>query len=249
MTKIFSQILANLPYGVTNSILDFVQEKLIENWDERLLGLRELPIKSVIDLGANKGQSSQKFSSIFPSAKIYAFEPTEGAYQKLSKLAQKNPLIIPFNLALGDEEKEIEFYEHLCYSQSSSILKNTKFHEADNPIVKEQKLVRIQQLTLDQVISSLPSPLEPDILVKIDVQGYEDRVIKGGIEVLKKAKVCIAEISVDVYYEEQASFEKIFDLLRQLGYSYFGNLDQVISKTGKIQYLDAIWLKRDILQN
>jgi|LakMenEpi03Aug12_release.lakeMendotaPanAssembly.Ray.scaffolds.fasta_scaffold246066_3 FkbM family methyltransferase len=247
MKKILSQILTHLPYGVTNNILDLIQEKFVENWDERLLGLRELPIKSVIDIGANKGQSSQKFPSIFPSAKIYAFEPTEVAYQKLSKLAQKNPSIIPYNLALGDEEKEVEFYQHLYYSQSSSILKNTNFHEANNPITKDQKLVKIQQLTLDQVILSLPIPLEQDILIKIDVQGYEDRVIKGGIEVLKKAKVCISEISADIYYEDQASFEKIFDLLKPLGYSYFGNLDQVVAKTGKLQYIDAIWIKRDVV--
>lgn len=44
-------------------------------------------------------------------------------------------------------------------------------------------------------MNNLSAFIKPEILIKLDVQGYEDRVIKGGIVLLKKAKACIAEIT------------------------------------------------------
>lgn len=49
--------------------------------------------------------------------------------------------------------------------------------------------------TSDKWMNNLSAYIKPEILIKLDVQRYEDRVIKGGEVLLKKAKACIAEIT------------------------------------------------------
>jgi len=41
------------------------------------------PIKTVLDIGANVGESIERFRRIWPEAKIYSFEPRAVAFEKL----------------------------------------------------------------------------------------------------------------------------------------------------------------------
>ncbi len=77
----------------------------------------------------------------------------------------------------------------------------------------------------------------------MDVQGYEDRVIRGGIETFRKAKACITEINLDVLYDNQARFKDIFVLLDDLGYRYTGNCKQRYASDGHVIWLDALFIK------
>jgi len=52
---------------------DFVRSKNSPN--QTLLGLKYLPIRTVIDVGANIGQFGDYILQFFPSATIYSFEP------------------------------------------------------------------------------------------------------------------------------------------------------------------------------
>lgn len=49
--------------------------KLSNNPEFNLLGLRNLSIKTIIDVGANEGQFARKILRFFPDADIYCFEP------------------------------------------------------------------------------------------------------------------------------------------------------------------------------
>ncbi|MFM7189370.1 MAG: FkbM family methyltransferase [Microcystaceae cyanobacterium] len=198
-------------YAFSTSFFNFIGHLLTPDWDKRLLGLRSLPIKTVIDIGANEGQFSQKLQHYFPQASFYAFEPLPLPYQKLSHWAKKSPQqILTFNLALGEKEEVIEMNNHLYFHPSSSILPTTALCEAAFPMVKKQEKITIQQSTLDQQIVGLNHCLKADILLKLDVQGYEDRVIQGGQATFKQARACIIEVSLDRLYENQAQFRDIF---------------------------------------
>jgi len=51
----------------------------------------------------------------------------------------------------------------------------------------------------------------------MDVQGYEDRVIRGGAKVFASARACLLEINLDALYERQASFNEPLLLLNHHG--------------------------------
>jgi len=209
-----------------------------------LLGLRNLPIKTIIDVGANEGQFARMILDIFPEAQIYCFEPQPQPFEKLSKWAEsQNERFKVFNIALGNSKGEVEMFTHLEHSPSSSLLKSTDICERLYPITQKQTSIPVKLTTLDETITILPEPLIPEILIKLDVQGYEDRVIKGGVEIFKKAKACILEVCLDKLYEGQADFKKLCVMLYDLGFRYAGNLEQVYASDGHVIYIGAVFVK------
>lgn len=232
-------------YKISNRFFNLVGHFLVKEWNPKLLGLSQLPIRSIIDVGANDGQFSRKILRIFPQASIYSFEPLPDPFKKLEQWGKQQDRITVFNLALGDSSQTIEINNHLYFNQSSSILQTTQLCERIYPMVKKQQTLLVRQSTLDQEISSLMTPLSHDILIKLDVQGYEDRVIRGGMETFKQARACIVEISLDILYQKQADFKDVFWLIDQLGYRYAGNLDQVQGKDGHVRYFNAVFIKNN----
>ena len=212
-----------------------------------LLGLRNLPIKTVIDVGANTGQFAKMISSVFPKAHIYCFEPLPEPFTKLKKWTEKNTGgrggCTVFNVALGQNEGEVEMLAHLDHSPSSSLLETTEVCETIYPFTQKQAKVKVKLTTLDKVSSQYINSFTSDTLIKLDVQGYEDRVIRGGTETFRKARACILEINLDSLYENQANFKEILSLLYELGYRYAGNLDQSYADDGHVIFIDALFLK------
>jgi len=131
---------------------------------------------------------------------------------------------------------------HAEHSPSSSLLRSTAACETLYPFTRNQVAVSVPMTTLDRVFGH-PPPLWPDTLIKLDVQGYEDRVISGGPETFRNARACLVEVSLDVLYEKQAAFKDIVLLLDNLGYRYAGNMEQICAKDGHVIYLDALFVK------
>ncbi len=97
---------------------------------------------------------------------------------------------------------------------------------------------------LDGVLTGVE--MDPDVLLKLDVQGFEDRVLDGAPRVLAKSQVVITEVSFEPLYHDQASFEDIYDRLRQAGFVLHGAWSQLLHPTdGRILQADAIFLRSD----
>ena len=209
-----------------------------------LLGLRNIPIRTVIDVGANEGQFARMIEKVFQEAKIYSFEPLPEAYKELEKWSKiKDGKVEAFNLALGDSNGEVEMFYHTEHSPSSSILKTTEVCEKYYPFTKNQQTIKVKMTTLDKAIDELDISLIPEVLIKLDVQGYENRVIKGGRETFKMAKACILEVCLDKLYEDQAEFKEITELLYDMGFKYAGNLNQTYAYDGHVIFIDAVFVK------
>jgi len=222
--------------------LDLV--RINKNQTKALCGLGALPIKTIIDVGANTGQFARHITKIFKDAHIYCFEPLKESFETLEMWAESQKgRVSTFNMAVGDEMGEIDMFHHIEHCPSSSILPSTKICEDHYPITRKQRPLKIQLTTLDQALSKAGTTLDLDILVKFDVQGYEDRAIRGGREILNKATACIAEIALDKLYQGQADFKDLVIMLDEMGFRYAGNLDQVYARDGHVIYLDAIFIK------
>jgi len=210
-----------------------------------LLGLRDFDIKTIIDVGANRGQFARMLLNVFPEAHIYCFEPLPELFRQLSRWSeeQRNGKVTVYNLALGNKEGFLRMFRHIEHNSSSSFLKTTKLCESLYPFSQKQDSITVKLTTLDNWLKSLPSPPMPKILLKVDVQGYEDKVVQGGRETFSKAEACILEVSLDKLYEDQATFRDISLLLYDLGYHYVGNLDQSYADDGHVIFIDAVFVK------
>jgi FkbM family methyltransferase len=210
-----------------------------------LLGLKDRPINSVIDVGANVGQFAHRARQLFPNAALFCFEPQPDVCRELRKWAQdQGAPVTVFELALGDSPGFVTMLAHVEHTPSSSLLETTQLNSHLYPQTQQQREIRVAVSTLDAAMAPHFAELANDVLVKIDVQGYEDRVIAGAEQVLCRASACIVEVNVDSLYVGQPTFERIASQLNSVGLSYAGNLEQVYGPDGHVAFLDALFVRR-----
>lgn len=199
-------------------------------------------IETILDIGANTGQLAITLRCAFPNAQIYSFEPLPNCYAQLVENMRRFKNFQAFNIALGETSGTIEFEENE-FSASSSILKISDEHTKNFPFTEKTKKVQVDVKTLDSLSENVA--LNGNMLVKMDVQGYESFVIAGGKQVLKKAKIIITETSVETLYENQKLFSDIYQQLTNLGFEYKGSFDQLKSPIdGRILQQDALFVKK-----
>jgi FkbM family methyltransferase len=138
----------------------------------------------VFDVGANVGKYSAEIFKANPTAVIYAFEPHPKTFQTLTA-GIRHANFHPNNFALGDENGTLPLYDYADRDGSShaSLFKDVieKIHEA--------KSVRhdVQVTTLHSFIEG--HGIGVIDLLKIDTEGNELNVLKGGLEYLRSGKV------------------------------------------------------------
>jgi FkbM family methyltransferase len=203
--------------------------------------LQDLGIQTILDIGANEGQFINKISLILPEANIYSFEPLKKPFEQLQKLAFQNKNITAFNFALGDEEKE-SIIHHNEYSPSSSMLELTSLHKGAFPFTRNVLEENISVKVFDKISSGLN--LQKNILLKIDVQGFEINVLRGAEGTLKDIDVIFIETSFYELYKHQPLFNDIYSFLFQRGFGYFGSFEQLYDeRDGRILQADSIFIK------
>lgn len=208
---------------------------------QKTLWLENYGIKTVIDVGANEGQFATYINKILPKAMIYSFEPLPDCHEKLVSNSSSIDKFQSFNMALGDTAGKINI-NRSNFSQSSSLLPMNQSHEEAFPFSKGGSIQEIDICRLDDV--AVQMVLEVPILIKIDVQGFEDKVILGGLETIKKADILIVELSLELLYESQLLFDDMYKLLTNLGFKYQGNLGQMHSLVdGKVVQIDGIFVR------
>jgi FkbM family methyltransferase len=205
------------------------------------LWLNQLGIETVLDVGSNTGQFACTIRKILPSARVYSFEPIPECAADLRKRFARDRNFTCFQVAVGAEEGRARFFKN-SFSPSSSLLEMANLHVNNFPYTRDQQAIGVDVRTLDSICSSLDAP--PEVLIKLDVQGYEDRVVVGGQAVFSHAKVVISEVSFETLYMSQPLFSGIYDMFRELGFEYHGNWGQLTSPIdGRVLQADAIFVR------
>ena len=208
----------------------------------RAVWLRDLKIDTVLDIGANVGQAAINFCSVFNEATVHSFEPIPDCFEQLKKVANTYPNLVIHHFGLGDEMADMTFYQN-AYTPSSSLLPMKNDHMKSYPKTAHAKEITIQVKRLDDVANQLE--LGSRILVKIDVQGFEGKVIAGGKQTIEKARVVIVETSIESMYEGDSSFHDIYTMMLSMGFCYRGSFEQLIdAETNRILQQDAVFVKK-----
>ncbi len=203
--------------------------------------LRERRIRTILDIGANVGQFAAQIHRVLPDAMIYSFEPLVDCYEQLLKNMAGVPAFHAFNLALGDKTGTEQIYRN-DYTPSSSLLPADDLLVQSFPFTGRATPQEIQIRRLDDLAQELA--LGEPILIKIDVQGMEDKVILGGENVFAKASILIVETSFVALYKGQALFDDVYDLLRERGFAYMGTEHATRNpKDGSILQSDSVFAR------
>lgn len=207
--------------------------------------LRPLGIKTVLDIGANVGHFSAQMRQSFPEAMIYAFEPLPDCFAALQSRHANDPRFKAIQVALGNRDGEMVM-ERSGFHPSSSLRVMSALHKQLYPKTAKSRPETIRITRLDEALAN--ERLEPGLLVKMDVQGYEDAVIAGGTNVIRQASAAIIETSFVPLYEQQPLFNDICKAMDGLGFSYSGDMGRHYSRiTDKLLYEDSLFLKKDLM--
>ena len=158
-----------------------------------------------------------RFKKNFKEPTIHSFEPIKSEFQIIKDKFGKQDKIILNNFALG-EKQEIKKLNVTAGTGNSSFNKinpgtkwlqtrSKQFNTSENNYVTKIEDVKIE--TLDDYCKK--NNVDKIDVLKIDTQGYEDKVIQGSLETMKKNKIgiIITEIMFDDVYDKSFSFSDL----------------------------------------
>lgn len=168
----------------------------------------------VMDIGTNIGMSLLNFTKRNPSGYNYGFEPVPETYNKAAHNVSVNPFknVEVNQLALSDEEGMLYF----DYTEEH---KSGKAHSGGNFLLKGGKKdsISVRATTLEKFVAE--KNITKIDFIKMDVEGFEINVIKGGMEILKRLKpMFYIEVNDSTLKRQGQTPEQLLALLKEIGY-------------------------------
>lgn len=145
------------------------------------------PGSVVIDAGANIGNHSVYYARICQAAKVFSFEPQEEIFNILKTNIELNGIeniVVPYKYALGEHQTRasVDFRDdHKITSRIAQINHGGIY-------LKEAEDGNFEMRTLDELFLNSLDKLD---YIKMDIQGFEEKAVKGGRELIKKFKPVI----------------------------------------------------------
>jgi FkbM family methyltransferase len=168
----------------------------------------------IYDIGANVGSTSLNMAKLTGSTgKVFAFEPDSTNYKTASlhfKLNNTTNIQI-FNTGLGDEKRQALQYNVNEFNRG--MMRILPPEEA----VEGAATTEVQVDTLDNIFQN--NQVSAPHLMKIDVEGFEFRVLKGARQTILKYKPTLfIELDDRNLREQQSSASELVGYLEGLGY-------------------------------
>lgn len=184
-----------------------------------------------LDIGANVGLYTYKMSKLVKSkGKVLSFEPVNIAFNQIKLLKKKYNLNNSqiFNFAIGDEKKEtqmlipvIDNLVQLGFSHIQTIKYKSKniIKSKYNKVFYQKMNSGYKQKTTIELIDSIVLKLKLKMInyIKIDVEGFELKVIKGAIKSIKKFRPLI---QTEIFYSKDNQ-KKLLSYFKSIEYSFF----------------------------
>lgn len=190
-------------------------------------------IRTVIDVGANTGQSALRFRAAFPTARIISLEPVGQSFCELKHRVEGHRVEC-HQLALGPTSGWATIYL-TRFSVTNSLVR-----PPDDEFLGEEE---VQVQTLDDFVGD--NSIDMIDLLKIDAEGYDLEVLKGGTNVLSEGKVRFIMIEVGFHPGDARHplFDTVRDFLTGYGYHAFGIYGQTLEWTGEqsLRFANAVF--------
>lgn len=200
-------------------------------------------IDLVLDVGANTGQFAEYLRYVGYTGKIICFEPLSDPYAKLKKLSDNDSgIICAPRMAIGDYDGEVTI-NIAANHESSSVLKVKEWHSKSELQARFIGCEMVSMRRLDAVVQDyLQGSVRP--FLKIDVQGYESRVLDGAAKLLPRLTGLQLELSLMPLYEGELPYRTILDRVEQTGLKLH-DLNPCYSDpiTGRTLQVDALFFR------
>lgn len=198
---------------------DFIQRHMYAGSFEReetgIVRKMLRPGMTFVDVGANVGYYTALAAQLVgPTGSVFAFEPSDYAYPRLSRMIEVNGLtqVRAMKFGLADVAGERILYggveEDLFQNHTATMVPN------DNP---SRTLVRTE--TLDRMAEQLD--IKQIHFMKIDVDGFEPLVLQGASTLIASGRIStiMLECAEDWFNRMNTSTVELVENLRSKGFS------------------------------
>ncbi len=150
----------------------------------------------ILDVGSNIGIAMLFFKKLYPGSKIFCFEPDPEIYAILQKNVSQNGLqdVYLYNVALSDKEGSTKLFVPDWSSGSSSILSQKV--EIEKKLISDKGISNINTRSVRMIQGSHfinSKDIQHIDLLKIDVEGAEERVLRDLACVLDRIDIVLIE--------------------------------------------------------
>jgi len=203
----FNQVTQNLLSQRWFPLSRYVPHGLSPWYDaQRYAGKRDF--KTIIDAGANIGQTLREISRHCPRAHTFSFEPCRDTHDKLATAFSHQKNISCLNLGLGAREEFLTLHRYKDSERNTLAVADSS---SESPTKKE----RVQITTLDAFTKK--SEIESIDFLKMDVQGWEMNILKGAAELLSRNRIhfILSEVGFQNRKNDLQDFSELNTFLTQ----------------------------------
>lgn len=193
-----------IPEKLKNTIRDKAGVPSQKSSLKRIKGLGFDP-NYCLDIGAYEGAWASDFNQIFPKSVVLMIEGQNEKEPFIAKTKEKLKQVDYRMALLGATESTVTFNK---YETASSVLDE----HYDTPSTKESRKL----VTLDSLVEGTDFS-KPDF-IKIDTQGYELEILKGGEKTLSAATFVLLEVSFLDIYKNCPLVEDVLSFMKERGF-------------------------------
>lgn len=210
-----------------NQVVDF--GTFLGGWEPNTIDFLTKSLKSgevAIEVGANVGAHTLLMAKLTGNeGHIYAFEPTDFALNKLRKNISLNPklqnITIRTELVTNGEMNlpKLDIRSNWSIDGKDSNIANT---------IKNPKAISIDDFALEVKLERLK-------LIKVDVDGYDFKVLQGAKSTISRFKpIIFCELCEYALNEQGDSIKDIFSMLTSIGYQVYLEDGTQVEEVGEI---------------
>jgi FkbM family methyltransferase len=193
--------------------LNYGQEENGEVW--LLSTLAAFPLSCFIDAGANFGDWTSAVKQCFPSSTVHSFEVHPQTFARLSQCTAGLSGVNPVNMGLSDRSEDLQLH---CFGDQAGLTSAVDFPHPEN----------VQRKTITGKVTSGDSYVSEKRIghidfLKIDVEGMEDKVLRGFEET-------ISHDAIDIIQFEYGRVNIVTHFLLRDFYEYLEARGYVIGK-------------------
>lgn len=181
------------------------------------------PVRTVLDIGANEGQSVAMFRKAWPEAVIHCLEPVQATFDGLRARAE-GPKVKCHRIAIGAADGELTMYK-AAGGQRTDISSPSAGHPAleGQELVQEQVPVHtLQRFFQDHGLNTAD-------FVKVDTEGHDMAVIDGAEALFREGRIGVLQVEVGMNPGNRfhVPLHRMTERLAGLGHQLFGLYGQM----------------------
>ena len=181
--NLFGKLLNNISFSLRNSLGNKMNDNELSGEYRVVRKIALLKPNVVFDVGANVGNWTKEVKKYSPESRIYLFEPIPDTFKMLVENLKDYSNVHPYNFALSNESGFFEMNYYPNQSYFSSIYSTS--------LGQDGTLVNVQTVSGDDYCCQ--HDIDHIDVLKIDVEGAEEKVLKGFQDYLENQKINIIQ--------------------------------------------------------